>query len=190
MFGTPRFLESPSALIVEKERFAEAGCFEQDFDPPERRLQLKMSQLGLLVLIDKGLVQYRNTSGAPYFGEENWPLGWAQGYEWIIQWLHSIDHGLDKYLFQHAVGNLLRVAWQRRDRVESPSLAKKQILELARQHGISRSELNEKPPFMRKGGSEKVAREVKKRMMETPDWSSFGFNTGEREVALKQTPSQ
>lgn len=175
LFGTPRFLESPSALIVEKEKFVELGCFEPKFIPAERQLQLKLCQLGPLMLIHTGLVQYRNTVVSPYYGEDHWPLGWAQGYEWIISWLKSTDLEFSKEQIRLATENLLRVAWKKSHRVDNSAEEKKKIIGLAKQSGIDLKDLNETPPFLRKGWTKNMDEKVLNLMNGAPNWESFGL---------------
>ncbi|MFC1719526.1 glycosyltransferase family 2 protein [Pseudomonadota bacterium] len=179
LFGTPRFLESPSAIIVDRAKYLEVGGFNSEFSPSERHLQLRLSSLAPSVLMQRGLVHYGPRTTKTFNGQENWPLGWAQGYEWIIQWLNSNRRELGEEQARLATENLLRVAWKNRNRVKNPANEKRKILSLAKLYGITRTALNESPPFLRKGWTEAMDAKVRNIMLTTPDWTAFGFADNE-----------
>ncbi|MFC1812288.1 glycosyltransferase family 2 protein [Thermodesulfobacteriota bacterium] len=166
-FGTPRFLEGPTALIIRKDVFIQSGGFESKFEPCERHLQLKIANVSPIVLINKGLVHYRNYSQTTYMGQEKWRLGWADGYDWIINWLSNDGIYLDRSECKTAITNLLRYAWRGGD----PYLPKKfsirkltlqeriQIIKIAIQQKIPIHELIMGPKW-KKGWTKEMHQQI------------------------------
>ncbi|MFC1488308.1 glycosyltransferase family 2 protein [Thermodesulfobacteriota bacterium] len=182
-FGTPRFLESPTALIMRKDIFMQVGGFEPIYEPSERHLQLKIADVSPTVLINKGLIHYRNYSQRTFMGQEKWRLGWAEGYKWLAEWLFEKNKSLNPSERKYAVTNLMRYAWRGGD----PYLGKRntprklklneraQILKIASRHGIPLKQFVIGPTW--KTGDPQMMHAVRQHFQEIndsiPDWSVF-----------------
>jgi len=159
-FGTPRFLEGMTALIIRSEALKELGGIEPTEYPVERMFQLRLANRYPVVLMDRGLIHYRRYSGHPYLGFQKWTYNWAEGYSRVITWLQSpavILSDRDRHL---AIGNLLRYVWQRGDVFHPHSIRKIRfgerirLLRLGRWNGIPWRDFVLGPPRKRGWTSE------------------------------------
>ena len=112
-FGTPRFLEGPTALIIRTEAFRTLSGFRETEYPSERLLQLRLGNRWPMVLVNRGAVFYRGYAAASFLGYEKWGLNWAEGYTDIIHWLQEPGVILSEAERREAAGNLLRYVWYR-----------------------------------------------------------------------------
>ncbi|MFA6564737.1 MAG: glycosyltransferase family A protein [Verrucomicrobiia bacterium] len=79
----PRFLESPTALIVHASVFQRAGGFNPAREPSGRELQLRLSTLGGVLLLPLGLHAYGKPCTLFYY-EHVFPEWKAAGCSWLL----------------------------------------------------------------------------------------------------------
>jgi len=170
-FYVHRFLTSPSALIVSAAAFRSVGGFEEDLPPPSRQLQMKLACEGEVVLINRGLVHGHACADPEQYGVRTWPLGWAEGYPWIVDWLADGSTPLSEDEARCAVTNVLAHAWNTaREKGLRDHVA--QVERLARAQGISRRRLREGQRY-REGWSDGMEREAEAFRNAVPDWHGF-----------------
>ncbi len=181
--GTPRFLEGPTALIIRADLFREAGGFDSNVQPCQRHLQLRLAAAAPVVLINEGLTYRRSAPASHHAGSSEWPLGWAQGFEWLVRWVVDDAVHLKDDERQHAVGNLLRFAWRRGDpylplRLTPRALSLRErgtVLRLAREFRIPYSSFMRGP--RNKTAPEHTIREASSHrdriLFVAPDWTGF-----------------
>ena len=177
-FGTPRFLEGPTALIIRSAAFRALSGFRETEHPAERLLQLRLANRWPMVLVNQGAVFYRRFAAASFLGYEKWGLNWAEGYADIVHWLQEPGVILNEAEQREAAGNLLRYVWYRGNNWHRRSTRRVQLrerlglLRLARAHGL-------RPRDVFAGGQERrgwtpsMNEHALRIVNSVPDWTVF-----------------
>jgi glycosyltransferase involved in cell wall biosynthesis len=182
-FGTPRFLEDPTALIIRGGAFRAVGGFRGSECPAERLLQLRLANGWPMVLVNRGTVFYRRHGAANFLGYEKWGLNWAEGYADIIHWLQEPGVILSEAERREAAGNLLRYVWYRGSNwhprsTRSVGLGERlRLLRLAKEHGLSLHEVFAGGQA-RRGWTPALDRHLQQVNMSSPDWDVFRGHLG------------
>lgn len=111
-FATPMLDCSLSATIIRRTAFDAVGRLEGSFEPCDRHLQLKLANHALVVRLTGGLIISDRHGGPNRSQCGTWPLGWAQGCEWLVRWILGSLISLPEPERRDAAAMVLRYLWK------------------------------------------------------------------------------